>query len=665
MILAIGAEAPADKNSSPVPGTSNSPALQLGTSSSCISLTQDDNISRNLWDEAYLILSKEDPRLFQRYEEIIATEGDGNGDLGQKNLAATGSYHREEQLRQIAKNKIEEINLAQWKVDIGSHSIDVSGQFDNAVKIMIAIKDFVSSAVSSEPHAALAWAGVCIFLPLLLNPTQQKSDAHDCLEAIPFIVRRLRVMERLIRPGKSGLTESGYHVDSLELVRDFENTAVELYRRILEFQIRLAKQHSWSWAKRYGRGVFEVDVWTSLTGQIKALEIKCAELAQDLSHENIERALQDSERNMQCGFQRVQQEIERTARGIEQQTLMQSVWRQTDEERRCVQLFRQSNAYENQKNRTPRRVLETGKWFLDNKKFLDWRENEGSDLLWLSATPGSGKSVLARTLIDEGLVILSNQKQTAVCYFFFKDISPYQRSAISALSAIMHQLFSAFPSLIRHALIPYGLNGKELLQLFDAMFDILCEAAADLAIEQVVCILDALDECDDDDRVRLVETITSFYHEAMKAPKDRPKLKFLLTSRPYSTIYSQFHDVMKETPTIHLSGDQESERIKDEINHVIDVDIPKIAARKGFDGEATEYLLEQFHQVDNRTYLWLSLVMEEIRLSERPANKRELRKITSDLPRSLVDAFDAILKRCRHRELARQLLHTFWRLGSL
>jgi ankyrin repeat protein len=464
-------------------------------------------------------------------------------------------------------------------------------------------------------------------------------------------------MERLIRPGKSGLTESGYHVDSLELVRDFENAAVELYRTILEFQIRLVKQHSRSWAERYGRDVFKVDVWTSLTGQIKALETKCAELAQDLSREKIEMALQDSERNMQCGFQKIQQEIERTTRGIEQQTLMQSIWCQTDEERRCVQLFRQSNPYENQKNRTPRRVLETGKWFLENKKFLDWRENEGSDLLWLSAKPGSGKSVLARTLIDEGLVTLSHQKQTAVCYFFFKDISPYQRSALSAMSAILHQLFSAFPSLVKHALIPYGLNGKELLQLFDEMFDILCEAAADPVIEQVVCVLDALDECDDDDRVRLVETITSFYYEAVKAPKDQPKLKFLLTSRPYSNIHSQFHEVMKETPTIHWSGDQESERIKVEINHVIDVDIPKLAARKGFDGEATEYLLEQLHQVDNRTYLWLNLVIEEIRLSERPANKRELRKIISDLPQSLVDAFDAILKRCRHRELARQLLH--------
>jgi hypothetical protein len=114
---------------------------------------------------------------------------------------------------------------------------------------------------------------------------------------------------------------------------------------------------------------------------------------------------------------------------------------------------------------------------------------------------------------------------------------------------------------------------------------------------------------------------------------------------------------MKETPTIHLSGDHESEKIKDEIDLVIDVDIPKLAGERGFDEEATKYLLEELHTVDNRTYLWLSLIMEEIRLSQRPANKRELRKIISGLPRSLIDAYDGILKRCRHPDLARQLLY--------
>jgi hypothetical protein len=81
-------------------------------------------------------------------------------------LAAIGSDQREEQLRQIAKKKVEEINLKQWRVQIGSSSVGVGEKFDNAVRIVIAIKDFVSSAVSSEPHAALAWAGVCVFLPV-------------------------------------------------------------------------------------------------------------------------------------------------------------------------------------------------------------------------------------------------------------------------------------------------------------------------------------------------------------------------------------------------------------------------------------------------------------------------------------------------------------------
>lgn len=466
-------------------------------------------------------------------------------------------------------------------------------------------------------------------------------------------------MERLIRPGKSEPTRSSYNSDSLELVKDFEDTAVDLYRTILEFQIRLTRQYSDNWAKRYGRDVFKADDWTGLTSRIRGLEIRCTEIAQDLSRERVESALQVSEHNMQRGLQEVQQELKKTTRGIEQQTMMQSAWRQTDEERKCVQLFRQSNSYENQKGRTAKRVLETGKWFLENDKFIDWRENEGPDLLWLSAKPGSGKSVLAKTIIDEGLAILSHQKQSAVCYFFFKDISPYQRSAVSAISAILHQLFSAFPSLVKHALMPYHLNGKELLHLFDEMFGILCQAATDPTVGQVVCILDALDECSDEDRFSLIGAITNFYHETNNSSGvvDQPKLKFLLTSRPYSHIHSQFHDLMKEAPTIHLSGDHESEKIKDEIDLVIDVSIPKLAAERGFDENATRYLLEELHTVDNRTYLWLSLIMDEIRLSERPANKRELKKIISGLPRSLIDAYDKILKRCRHPDLARQLLH--------
>lgn len=43
-----------------------------------------------------------------------------------------------------------------------------TANFDRAVKVILSVKGFISEAVSAEPHAALAWAGVCIFLPVWL-----------------------------------------------------------------------------------------------------------------------------------------------------------------------------------------------------------------------------------------------------------------------------------------------------------------------------------------------------------------------------------------------------------------------------------------------------------------------------------------------------------------
>jgi hypothetical protein len=44
----------------------------------------------------------------------------------------------------------------------------VRDQVDRVAKVVIAAKDFIASAVSAEPHAALAWAGVCVLLPVSL-----------------------------------------------------------------------------------------------------------------------------------------------------------------------------------------------------------------------------------------------------------------------------------------------------------------------------------------------------------------------------------------------------------------------------------------------------------------------------------------------------------------
>jgi hypothetical protein len=72
-------------------------------------------------------------------------------------------------LTSLVDEKIQAIDIDKWTVKLGDRSFAVRDQVDRVVKVVIAVKDFVSAQVSAEPHAAVAWAGVCILLPVSLG----------------------------------------------------------------------------------------------------------------------------------------------------------------------------------------------------------------------------------------------------------------------------------------------------------------------------------------------------------------------------------------------------------------------------------------------------------------------------------------------------------------
>lgn len=190
-----GQNRPATSNNAPPTTTTSSTTLNTqqsvsqpatqSTSNTALSVNP-PYVKRDLWDDAYEALRAENEDLIQKYEEIILERDKQKTSstvqqLGESisqipfyalhNLirvlsAPPKSSRREEQLRQIVSQKIDEIDLAKWQIKAGNHSIVLRDQFDKAVKVVIATKEFISSAVSSEPHAALAWAGVCVFLPV-------------------------------------------------------------------------------------------------------------------------------------------------------------------------------------------------------------------------------------------------------------------------------------------------------------------------------------------------------------------------------------------------------------------------------------------------------------------------------------------------------------------
>ncbi|KAG9580758.1 purine and uridine phosphorylase, partial [Aureobasidium melanogenum] len=180
------------------------------------------------------------------------------------------------------------------------------------------------------------------------------------------------------------------------------------------------------------------------------------------------------------------------------------------EHRSCHQILKISTN-EQFKNINPDRVDQTCQWALSHPLYRRWRDSAADDLLWISADPGCGKSVLSKSLVDEEL--RSDVDDSTVCYFFFKD-NDEQNSLATGLCALLHQLFQRQPYLLQHAVLAWNKDGSKLQQETDELWRILLAATSDAAARNTTCVLDALDECRDRDRGDLIAKLARFYEDA-------------------------------------------------------------------------------------------------------------------------------------------------------
>ncbi|OAP54807.1 hypothetical protein AYL99_11255 [Fonsecaea erecta] len=312
--------------------------------------------------------------------------------------------------------------------------------------------------------------------------------------------------------------------------------------------------------------------------------------------------------------------------------------------------------YAGQKNFNPRRVPGTCRWFLDDPRFHRWRDSTESSLLWLSTGPGCGKSVLSRALIDE--MLLTTQLMTStVCYFFFKDSLERRQRGEDALCGILHQLYSQnlASGLINHAYQPFKSYGRGLRSMFYPLWNLLMATAGDSSSGEVICLLDALDECQADARQQLLDQLRQFYDDTRQSGPKTPRIKFLITSRPNSDIDGKFRLLGPEVNFIVFAGDDRSDLISQEINLVIDQRMPEVVPR--LDSASRCVLADHLKGMQHRTYLWLHLVMEEIRLRfASHATVKRIETLLQQLPTSVVDAYENILGRSVEPEAARIIL---------
>jgi len=162
-----------------------------------------------------------------------------------------------------------------------------------------------------------------------------------------------------------------------------------------------------------------------------------------------------------------------------------------------------------------------------------WVKSKQPLLFWMSGMAGTGKSTIAQSVAEA-----YDQNGSLCASFFFSRDQQARRETRLLFQTIAFQLGCAYPALklqIAKALEdPTVLNSTLKRQLRQLILDPISEIS-DTFSSPVVVVLDALDECEEEDAISRIIRLLAEELKSLSIP-----LKFFVTSRPEAHIRTTF-----------------------------------------------------------------------------------------------------------------------------
>lgn len=204
-------------------------------------------------------------------------------------------------------------------------------------------------------------------------------------------------------------------------------------------------------------------------------------------------------------------------------------------------------------------------------------------------------------------------------YFFFDDKYNTQKSALSCLRSLLHQLIQFVPALISHAMPHYRSRGDNLVQSLGTLWEIFCAAIQDYdRLQGVYLVVDALDECEEASMGQLLKLFEDHFNSRLSDCSNTPFLKVLATSRPYAKI-ERLLQPCEPSFCIRLKTKKNEKKINGDIVLFISQKINELRASLG------SSLLQEIEEIltakADGMFLWVSLVIEDLQLGNTPVEK--------------------------------------------
>ncbi|PYH89874.1 WD40 repeat-like protein [Aspergillus ellipticus CBS 707.79] len=496
-----------------------------------------------------------------------------------------------------------------------------TARFNDFFHIIQRLKSIVDVPLTNVPQTALPWAVLSSTLEIIFHAGESVNTFYAGTEVVVLRMEWYStITDRILDESQS----------SLEKIRGrLENEVLDLYQALLFYQIKSVCFYYRRQVVAVVRAALKFDDWE---GDLKAIS-------------GLEEALQS--RMTQYKFEQVISLVQKLLDTKDDKIV--------EKHNKCMASLRgidpqsEMNNILGRKDKLIRKVYE---WILDTheyKSFVSWDDPSASNLLWIKGQAGTGKTMLLMGIIKELTSSLSvGSGDPAVLYFFFPRTNKELDNNTAAIRGLMWLLLRHRPVLMRHLEQEYDSAGEGLFTdqfAFDSLSRIWEKMLKDSNIGQVVFIVDALDECNDTDRVPLMELLGKSLPQA-ETPSN---IKILISSRPES-------DISMTVPGLfcpHMHSIDLGNRLMASQFDIYITEKKRQLSEKMKNPAHLEKIVAKLRRKASNTFLWVSLVCKE--LFQSPSYAWE--SILDEVPRELKKLYEFLLNRLDNPKLDNRVIY--------
>ncbi|KAF4921083.1 Vegetative incompatibility protein HET-E-1 [Colletotrichum fructicola] len=510
----------------------------------------------SLWSRAYEDLREEDAQLVEQYETLLSRELEEqepsapemqgllqqhDGEYRYDSRIDTDPDKRCAQLKTITDRGLRRDDDKRTKYTIFGHQFVLRDQVQQTAQFVLTMKGLIDEAVKASPEASLVWAGVCVLLPVFTNPSAAEEANRDGLSYVTSRLRYYVELECLLWPRP---------LANLGLKAKFDDHVVELYQRILEFQIKTVLRFYRKWVKKLVSDITQHDEWEGMLSKIKEQEqivrdesnhlqlVASGRTLQDISeaaqqnHNDMRSLLSYAKDHLDVSTQH--RDISAEQREILAKQLAELKFQSQTLHDRPIDLPIVHEARYDSADVQDGPRCESGTRRLIRDKIALWvNEYSAEPVFWLAGPAGTGKSTIARTIVDT----FAGENRLVAGYFFKRGEQGRNNTTrlFPTLAAQLAETIPAFKSCLQKSLRGLDRDAVEKKGLEVQFNQLLWRPLADLALETSrlakVIIIDALDECERPEHLRQILALLSKFGTFTTVC-----LRVLVTSRSTSAV---------------------------------------------------------------------------------------------------------------------------------